>query len=215
MCGLIPFVKHYLNFKVWQVECRPEEWAEVRYGGDFPPRLDLLHRNSTSLGHFFTPKKRFEFSISHIRCRSLTKQVSSVLPCPLSCFLSAIWLSLTEQQNLLSCHRDPAHLLHAICFNHDFTTRRTDGAGAYHSPRTHGGGRAPKQSIREWNLTVFLFYTHSDMISARSENITRSRMNGNAGKARKRELVECSSILLRAQLAQPHLKGNARAVWTF
>lgn len=42
----------YLDFKVREVERRPEERAEVRYGGDFPPRLDLLHGNSTSAGHF-------------------------------------------------------------------------------------------------------------------------------------------------------------------
>lgn len=42
----------YLDFKVREVERRPEERAEVRYGGDFPPRLDLLHGNSTSPGHF-------------------------------------------------------------------------------------------------------------------------------------------------------------------
>lgn len=42
----------YLNFEVWKVERGPEQRAEVGYGGDFPPRLDLFHRNCTSLGHF-------------------------------------------------------------------------------------------------------------------------------------------------------------------
>lgn len=43
----------YLYLKVGQAERRPEQGAEVRYGGHFPPRLDLRYRyNGTSLGHF-------------------------------------------------------------------------------------------------------------------------------------------------------------------
>lgn len=42
----------YLYFKVWKVERCPEQRAEVGYGRDFPPGLDLFHRNCTSLGHF-------------------------------------------------------------------------------------------------------------------------------------------------------------------
>lgn len=45
-------IRIYLYFKVWKVECCPEQRAEVGYGRDFPPRLDLFHRNCTSLGHF-------------------------------------------------------------------------------------------------------------------------------------------------------------------
>ena len=47
-------IRIYLYFKVWKVERRPEQRAEVGYGGDFPPRLDFFHRNCTSLGHFRT-----------------------------------------------------------------------------------------------------------------------------------------------------------------
>lgn len=43
---------NYLYFEVWQVKRSPEKRTEVRYGGDFPPGLDLFHGYCTSLGHF-------------------------------------------------------------------------------------------------------------------------------------------------------------------
>lgn len=94
-------------------------------------------------------------------------------------FFFAIWLSLTEQQNLLSCHRDPVDLLQSVSITISQQGEQM-GAGPYHSVRTRGGGRAPKQSIRERNLRVFLRNNHFDMFATWCKTTTPSPLYGNS-----------------------------------
>lgn len=54
----------YLYFKVWKVERGPEQRAEVRYGGDFPPGLDRSNHLAENIYSFScTAKKKKKFKV--------------------------------------------------------------------------------------------------------------------------------------------------------
>lgn len=82
----------------------------------------------------------------------------SLFPSP---FLFAIGLSLTEQQNLLSCHRDPVDLvLQSVSITISQQGEQMGLGRTIIQPHT-GGGREPKQSRRGMKRVVFLRNDHS------------------------------------------------------
>lgn len=120
----------YLYFKVWKVERGPEQRAEVRYGGDFPPGLDLFHRNGTSLGHFrtwdmvwrllFTLEGSFLGDLESLRNITSTTKVASVV------LVGQLPLRPEERYNL---------------FQSESRRSRTDGKGDTITRRRRGGER--------------------------------------------------------------------------
>ncbi|TNN85076.1 Mitochondrial glutamate carrier 2 [Liparis tanakae] len=64
----------YLYFKVRKVERGPEQRAEVRYGGDFPPGLDLFHRNGAAVNlTLVTPEKAIKLAANDVFRQKLSK----------------------------------------------------------------------------------------------------------------------------------------------
>lgn len=131
----------YLYFKVWKVECCPEQRTEVGYGGDFPPRLDLFHRNCTSLGHFQTENCVTLFLTLEINPRCMCVKSSK-------CLTPFRYMTKVAVVVPFSCHCDPYQSA-TICFNQNFARAEQMGC-RYHylSAKKCRGVQMVTQSVK-------------------------------------------------------------------